>query len=231
MANTVRNKSTLPNSLSNDDSNALENIQLKYEQHKKRINTVISVILAAIVAFFAYKKFILEPKENKAANAISFAQSLFAADSLNLALNGDGQHLGFAKIAKKYSGTKAGNLANYYAGVCYLQLHDAPNAIKFLKEFDGKGTKLQYAADGILGDAYMENNNAKEGINYYEKATADKTDNLITPLYLYRAALAYEQSNQADKAKTNYKKIRDEYPQSMQAREVDKNLARLGVID
>lgn len=90
---------------------------------------------------------------------------------------------------------------------------------------------MEYAASGALGDAYMETNNVKEGINYYKKAAANEDDHLLTPLYLYRAALAYELSNQPKDAIESYKKIRDNYPQSMQAREVDKNLARLGVLE
>ncbi|HRO43025.1 MAG TPA: tetratricopeptide repeat protein [Flavipsychrobacter sp.] len=231
MANTVRNKPGTERITTIEETNPLETIQDKYEQNKKRINTAIFVVLAAVIGFFAYQKFIKEPKETKASNAISYAQMYFAQDSVNKALNGDGQHQGFLQIIKKYGGTKAGNLAQYYAGISFLQMNDPKNAIKHLKEFDAQGTNVQYVAYGALGDAYMENNNVKEGIEYYNKAAANKDDNLITPIYLYRAAMAYEMNNQADKAKENYKRIRDEYPLSMQAREIDKHLARLGVLD
>jgi len=231
MANSVRNKPGTERITTVEEHNPLETIQDKYEQNKKRINTGITVVLLAVVGFFAYQKFVKEPKETKAANAISYAQMYFANDSLNQALNGDGQHQGLLQIIKKYGGTKAGNLAQYYAGVSYLQMNDPKNAIKHLKEFDAKGTNVAYVAYGALGDAYMENNNVKEGIEYYNKAAGNKDDNLLTPIYLYRAAMAYELNNQPDKAKDNYKRIRDEYPQSMQAREIDKNLARLGVLD
>ena len=231
MANTVKKQPGAERITPVTDANPLENIQYKYEENKKRINTIVTVLLVAIVGVFAYLKLVREPKETKAANAISYAQAYFAQDSVNQALNGDGQRQGFLQIIKKYGGTKAGNLAQYYAGMCYLQMHDPKNAIKHLKEFDANGTKLEYVTYGALGDAYMENNNAKEGIEYYNKAASNKEDNLLTPLYLYRAGLAYETSNQPEKAKENYKKIRDEYPQSMQARDMDKHLARLGVVE
>ncbi len=63
------------------------------------------------------------------------------------------------------------------------------------------------------------------------KAAGDKTDNALTPLYLYRAAIAYVMNNQVDKAKENFKKIKETYPQSAQARETDKELARLGELE
>lgn len=214
-----------------EESNPLDNIQATYEKNKKNINTIATVVIVVIVGFFAYLKLYKAPRELKADNAIAYAQQYFQADSLNKALNGDGQHLGFIKICKKYSGTKVGNLANYYAGICYLQMHDAKSAIKYLKEFDAHGTNVKYAAYGALGDAYMETNNTKEGIENYNKAAENKDDNLLTPMYLFRAAQAYEMLNQNDKAIANYKRIRDDYPQSMQARDVTKNLARLGILD
>ena len=230
MANTVRNKPGAER-ITAEETNPLDNLQSRYEQNKKPINTIATIVVLAIVGFFAYQKLIKAPKENKAATAISYAQTFFAQDSLNKALNGDGQHLGFLKIIKKYSGTKSANLANYYAGICYLQMKDPKNAIKYLKEFDAHGTNVEYVANGALGDAYMESGNTKEGLEYYNKAASNKDDNLLTPMYLQRAGLAYEMSNQPDKAKEAYKRIRDEYPQSQQAREMDKNLARLGVLD
>jgi tetratricopeptide (TPR) repeat protein len=132
---------------------------------------------------------------------------------------------------KKYSSTKVGNLCHYYAGICYLKTGDFKNAIKQLEEFDGKGTIAEYTAAGALGDAYMESGNVKKGIDAYTKAAGDKDDIALTPLYLLRAAMAYEMNNQPEEAKKLYKRIHDEYPQSMQARDVEKNLARLGDIE
>lgn len=213
------------------DFNPLENLQVKYEGNKKVINTVVTAVLALIVAGFAYLKLYKEPREVKAANAISFAQNYFAQDSVDKALNGDGQHKGFLKVMKQYSGTKTANLCQYYAGVCYLKMGDAKNAIKYLKEFDAEGTLVANAAYGALGDAYMDENNIKQGLEYYTKAASDKENAILTPLYLFRAAQAYEMNKQPEKAIENYKRIRDEYPQSMQARDLDKSLARLGVLD
>ncbi|PZF74150.1 tetratricopeptide repeat protein [Taibaiella soli] len=231
MANTARTKPGAEPAIVDEGSKALDNLQLKYEMNKKRINTAIAVVVIAVVGFFAYNKLYKEPQEEKAANAMSFAQRYFEADSVNKALNGDGQHGGFLKVTKKYSGTKSGNLAHYYAGVCYLKMGDAKNAIKELEDFNGKNTIVAYMAWGALGDAYMETGNTKKGIESYQKATGDKDDFAVTPLYLQRLGIAYEMSNQPEEAKKAYIRVRDEFPQSMQARDMDKNLARLGVLN
>jgi len=230
MANKARTQAGTQ-TVSKKEANPLDKLTIFYENKKKPINTVATIIILVLAIGFAYLKLYKTPREEKAAGAISYAQRYFNADSLNLALNGDGQHLGFLKIENKYSGTKASNLSHYYAGVCYLKGGDFNNAIKQLKDFDGKGTMLEYAAWGAMGDAYMENNNVNKGIEYYEKATGNKDDALLTPIYLLREGLAYEMSNQPNKAKNAYMRIREEYPQSFEGRDIDKYLAHLGVLD
>lgn len=231
MANTARNKPGEERITVVNETNALDNITSKYESNKKTINTVVTVVLAAVVGFFAYQKLYSEPREAKAATAISYPQAYFEVDSMQKALDGDGQRPGFLKIQKKFSGTKIANLTHYYAGICYLKTGDPKNAIKQLEDFDGKGTAVAHAAFGSLGDAYMETGNIKKGIEYYSKATDNKTDDALNPIYLYRAGVAYEMNKQPEEAKKAYIRVRDEYPQSMQARDVDRNLARLGILD
>ncbi|MDZ7774475.1 MAG: hypothetical protein U5L09_02100 [Bacteroidales bacterium] len=60
--------------------------------------------------------------KKEATSQIFVAERYFEQDSLQLALNGDGQYPGFVEIADEYGMTKTGNLAHYYAGVSYLKL-------------------------------------------------------------------------------------------------------------
>jgi TolA-binding protein len=230
MANSTRNK---PGSTPVDDDGIkkLEHVQFLYEKNKKGINTALIVVVVLIAGFFGYQRLYQAPRETKAANAIYHAQRYFDIDSVGKALNGDGQHAGFLKVIKSYSGTSAANLSEYYAGICYLKMGDLKNATKHLEAFNGKGTMVEKVAQGSLGDAYMESGNTQKGIDAYRNATASKPDMLLTPLYLFRLGAAYELNNKPDEAKKAYKRIRDEYPTSMQAREIDKYLARLGEVE
>ncbi|MBS1771849.1 MAG: tetratricopeptide repeat protein [Bacteroidetes bacterium] len=228
MANSARNNPGTQQTVNNDESKALDRLLEMYEKNKKRVNTIVTVVLVAVLGYFTYTQWYLKPREEKAATAISFAQRYFEMDSLNLALNGDGQHSGFLKAMKKFSGTKTANLCNYYAGVCYLQMGDFKNAVKYLEDFDGHGSLLTYAASGALGDAYMETNNQKKAMEAYEKAIGNKNDNQLTPMYLQRLALLCELNNKNEDAKKYYERIRDEYPQSQEARDVEKYLGHLG---
>ncbi len=213
------------------DSNPLDSVVVAYEKNKKILTTVGSVILIAVVGYFGYQKWYKGPNEEKASSAMSMAQTYFQADSLNLALNGDGKNIGFIKIEKKYDGTAAGNIARYYEGICYMRMGEFDKAITALKGFDGKGTLLAYQAWGALGVSYMEKGDKKNAIEYLKKATENAADQLVTPMYLYQLGLAYEADNKINEAKDAFKRIRDEYPRSIAARDMDKELAKLGMLD
>ena len=229
MANSARKRPGTPQA--DDGIKKIENLQFFYEKNKKAINTGVTVVLVLVVLFFGYRSVYQAPRETKATNAVYHAQRYFDIDSVSKALNGDGQHAGFLKIIKSYGGTNAANLSQYYAGICYLKMGDYKNAAKHLEAFKGKGTIVEKVAMGSLGDAYMEGGNAQKGIDAYRKATSGDGDMLLTPLYLFRLGVAYEQGNKPEDAKKAYKRIRDEYPTSMQAREIDKYLARLGEVE
>ncbi len=213
------------------DSNPLDSVVVAYEKNKKTLTTVLTVLVIAGVGIFGYLKWYKAPNEEKASAAMAMPQLYFQADSLNLALNGDGKNIGFAKIEKKYEGTAAGNMARYYEGICYMRMGDFDKAITALKGFDGKGTLLAYQAWGSIGVSYMEKGDKKNAIEYLKKATGNAADALITPMYLFQLGLAYEADNNAAEAKAAFQRIRDEYPRSMVARDMDKELAKLGVLD
>jgi len=232
MANSARNTpGATPQETVYEESNALETVQVFYEQKKKTISTVTTVILVVVVGYFGYMKMYKGPNDEKAAAAMYWPQLYFQYDSLNQALNGDGKNLGFSKLATKFSGTPAGNLAHYYEGVCYLKMGDFAKAIKSLESFDGKGTNLGHQAEGITGLAYMESGNSAKAIECFKKATADKDDVLVTPMYLFHLGMAYQAAGQNNEAKEAFKRLRDEYPRSTQAKDMDKELAKLGELN
>ncbi|MEZ5047738.1 MAG: tetratricopeptide repeat protein [Chitinophagaceae bacterium] len=206
----------------------LKGVEKWYTDRSGLINKVLIGILAVVAAYLAYTKFYKQPAIAKANDAIFRAQTYFGMDSINWALNGDGNNAGFLKIIKNYGGTPAGNLAHYYAGVCYLKMGDFKNAEKQLKDFDGKGTVVEDLANGLLGDAYMEQGKTEDAIKQYLSASKDDKNMFLAPMYMERAALAYEKKNNNEEAKKLYRKLKDIFPMSMQARTVDKSLARLG---
>lgn len=73
------------------------------EKNQKMIVNVVLVLVVIIAGYFGYNRFIAEPHAQEAANQIFGAQNYFEKDSFNLALNGDGNVLGFIEIADKYA--------------------------------------------------------------------------------------------------------------------------------
>lgn len=206
----------------------LKGVEHWYQDNHKMINNVVIGILAVVLGYVAYDKFYKAPRIEKSNDAIFRAQTYFGMDSLNWALNGDGDKLGFVKIIDKFSGTPAANLSKYYAGVCYLKMGDFAKAEKYLKDFDGNGTMVADVAKGALGDALMEQNKTDDAIKAYLDASKNEDNLFLAPIYLERAGMAYEIKNNPTEAIKMYRKIKERFPMSQQARSMDKNLARLG---
>jgi tetratricopeptide (TPR) repeat protein len=170
-------------------------------------------------------QYIQKPQEAEAQEMIFMAQKYFEQDSLRLALNGDGPNMGFIDIADEYGSTKAGNLANYYAGVCYLNMGDFENAIVYLDEFNGKDEILSVVAKGAIGDAFLELNQPEEALEYYTKASKVNKNEFVIPIYLQKAAQTAEILNDYNAALGFYKRIKNEFPESREASDIDKQIA------
>jgi TolA-binding protein len=155
------------------------------------------------------------------------AEMAFARDSFDVAINGNGLTKGFLDIKKKYSFTKAANLADYYLGICYLNKKDYTNALDHLGSFSTSDPILGAAKLNLMGDAYAEQNKSDDAAKYYRKA-ADFSDNEeYTPFYLLKLGRYYETLKKYNDAKDAYNKLKDKYPNTQEGREVDKYLARV----
>jgi hypothetical protein len=118
-----------------------------------------------VLGYFGFNKYYLEPKTEEAYDQMYSAQFYFQIDSLDKALYGDGNHLGFIDISSEYSITKPGNLANYYAGICFLRKGKFDDAITYLKDFDADDALIRPMAIGAIGDAYMELGKNSEAVS------------------------------------------------------------------
>ena len=205
---------------------ALSKTELFFEKNKNIITYALLGLIVIIGGFLLYKNYIQAPREREAQSQMYGAENYFAMDSFNLAINGDGNYRGFLDIVNEYGGTKSGNLAKYYLGICYLQIGKYDEAIHYLKKFKSKDEIVSSMALGAIGDAYLELGDNENAIKYYLKA-ANKNDNdFVTPLFLMKAAWTAEILGQYDKAVESYEKIKKDYFRSNEARVIDKYIAR-----
>lgn len=194
---------------------------------------LIGAIVAVLViggGWFAYQQYVVKPKEEKAAEAIFKAEQYFALDSSRLVLNGDGQNKGVLNVISNFGGTKAANLAHYYAGISYLKLGEFDNAVKHLKDFSSDAKQVQLLATGCLGDAYAELNKKEEAIDAYKKAAATFVeDETNSSEYLFRAALLLETTGKTTEALELYKELKTKFPKTDKGFQADKYIYRLSI--
>ena len=196
------------------------------ESNQKPLSTAVFVIICVIAIYLGYGKFYEEPLNLEAHAEMFMAEKYFETDSFRLALNGDGQYLGFIDLADDYSGTAAGNLANYYAGICFLNLGDNESAIDNLSKFSGDDEMISSIALGSIGDAYMNLGEIDEAISYYEKAANNSNNKFTAPIYLKRAALAHESNGNYSDALSHYQSIKADYFETQEAADIDKYITR-----
>jgi tetratricopeptide (TPR) repeat protein len=197
------------------------------ENNKKNISFGIIAIAVIIGAILAYNYLYAAPKNKNAAVAIFKGEQYFMKDSFNLAINGNGvDYDGFEQIIDQYGGTKPGNLAKAYAGICYYKTGDMENAIKHLKSFKSDDDNIAPAIIGLIGDCYVESGDVKEGISYFEKAAAKANNDFLSPIYLKKAGIAYESLQQYDKAVKAYTAIKEKHAASMDAMDIEKYIVR-----
>lgn len=196
-----------------------------FNENKKTIIGIIIALLVIGLGVLAYNQWILKPKQAEAMEQMFPAEAAFQAGECELALNGDGNVLGFKDIIDQY-GAKAGKAAYLYAGICELQTGNFEEAVKYLQKYKGKDNILAGRALSCIGDAYVGLEDYNTAINYFLKA-ADKSDNMFSAAYLLKAGVTYEELGQNDKALECYKMIKDTYPQSVEGYDIDKYISRI----
>lgn len=195
-------------------------------ENQNIISIVVGGVVVIILAFFGFQKYYLEPQNIEAQDQMYNAQRYFESDSLDKALYGDGNSLGFIDIADDYGITKAGNLANYYAGLAFLKKGNFDQALDYLKSFESSDHVVGSMAKGAIGDAYLEKGDRSSAVSYYLEAAHRDANDFSTPLFLMKAGNVYELDKEYSKAVDTYTKIKLDYPKSDEARNIDKYIAR-----
>ena len=199
-------------------------------KNQKTIFIVLGLVVVLILGYLPYQKYIKAPKEKEAANELAFPKAYFedagtsaiATDSLyTLALIGADGKLGFTDISSQYSGTKAGNLANYYAGISYLKLKKYKEAIEYLEKFSSEDELLGPTAKGAIGDAFADIDQPEDALDYYLKAANLKDNNFSSPLFLFKAGNTAMELEKFSKALDLFNRIKTDYPNSEEAENID----------
>jgi len=233
----LKEESTTVEVFSNLDEGA-NKVEKFLEKNQKWIFSGILAIIVLVAGYMWYSSNVIEPREEKAINEMLTAQQYFdkalnATDDQSMkenfdkALNGADGKYGFEQVAGKFSGTKAANLAHYYMGVISYKNGDFKKAVDELSKFKADDDVLQPSAYGLIGDAFLELNQPKDALSYYEKAAKYSDNEFTAPRYYFKAAKVAMQEGDKSTAKKYFEIIKDKYPNSREANEVDIYLAQV----
>lgn len=199
------------------------------EENYKPLLIALGVIVV-MVGLFYLGKIYLDKRNTEAKSQMYQAERWLEMDSLNLALNGDGNYLGFIDIADNYKMTRSGNLAVYGAGICYLRLGQYEDAIDYLTKYSKKDKVIGSLATGATGDAYVELGDLDKGVSKYIEAADLAKNSFNTPIFLMKAGQIYEIQQKYGEALKLYERIKNEYPESTEGTTIEKNIARVNLL-
>ncbi|WP_157976154.1 tetratricopeptide repeat protein [Lewinella sp. IMCC34191] len=200
-----------------------------FERNRKPIIGAVVALIFIVAGALLYQTFIAGPAERNAAQQMQQAQYQFEQDSFALALTNPGQaYPGFLEIADEYGSTEAGNLANYYVAVCYLNLGQYEAALDYLEDFDADGDLLPTMKMGVMGDLQSELGDFAAAIDAYEEAVDAAGDNYVTGgYYLNKLGLLYRHQGETENALDAFRRLKMDFGQSAEAAQADKYIAAL----
>jgi tetratricopeptide (TPR) repeat protein len=206
---------------------ALSRSEQFIERNQNLIVWIVAVIVLIIAGYIGFTRFVLTPREKEARAEMFMAEKYFENEDYQQALEGDGTYPGFLDIVSDFRLTSAANLARYYAGISFLKQGEYELAIEHLKRFRARDQILGAMAFGAIGDAYLEMQEKHQASRYYRKAYRYKPNNFTTPLFLHKAGLLFEEMGEHKDALILYERIKNEYPNSTEGRNIDRYIARV----
>ncbi|GMO32647.1 MAG: tetratricopeptide repeat protein [Candidatus Azobacteroides pseudotrichonymphae] len=193
----------------------------------KRIFIIMVIIIVIVVSSIIFYESYLISREKSAEIAFFSGQNYFSNQQWGIALNGDStNYIGFLGIIEEFRGTKSANLAKAYAGICQYQLGNYKESLKILKSYSNKDQLFASQIIGAIGDCEVNLGNIKEGIVFFQKAAIKACSSSLSPIYLKKAAIAYESLKDYKSALEIYKTIKINYPQFLETNAIEKNIER-----
>jgi tetratricopeptide (TPR) repeat protein len=206
------------------------------ENNKNILSYSVLGLFAIVLLIMGYNKYIRVPNQEEAYSTIWHAEQYFDNDNFNFALNGNDDKPGFLEIIDNYGSTPSGNLARYYAGICYFKMAQADtsgmkeeyyeDAIDYLNDFESEDVNIKPMSIGVIGDCEMELGNQKEAASKYMEAAHLQDNNFISPMMLKKAGMTYHLLGEHEKALQAFNEIKEKYYRSAEGNEIKKYIAR-----
>jgi tetratricopeptide (TPR) repeat protein len=189
------------------------------EKNRKTIISVLAAVVGVFIGYFGYTYLYSEPKEKAAALAVMQADLYADIDSVERAVLGNGEFMGYEEIASTHAGTKVGKRAHFWCGVYYRDVKkDYQAALDHFKEADFSDDAVGVMVTGCIGDMYVELGNLDEGASWLEKAArsamSSNSKDYSAPFFNLKAAKVYMELGKNDKAIGLLKSTTDNFDNS-----------------
>ncbi len=182
------------------------------ERYSKPLGIVFAVLILGVLGFFAYKQFVVAPKNAEAVKSFLAAQKNLAEGKEKEALGGkSAANPGFLGTYNEYSETNVGKLSAYNAGILKFKEGKFKEAYDLLDKFSSDNKTMMAMKFGAMADAQSGLNKNDDALQLLEKA-ASASDDPYTTYYFTRKAgiLALGLNKKAD-AKKYFSAIDEKY--------------------
>ena len=130
----------------------------------------------------------------------------------------------FTDVANRYSRTRPGQLARYYAALSLEKLNRYGEAENDLKALESSGDEsLSALARFKLAQVYDEDGKGPQAVQLYQQLSSKPTLFVPKPVVLLALADHYSGSDPTQAAKL-YKQVKDEFPDTQAAQQADERL-------
>ena len=130
----------------------------------------------------------------------------------------------FTEVANRYSRTRPGQLARYYAALSLEKLNRYGEAENDLKALESSGDEsLSALARFKLAQVYDEDGKGSQAVQLYQQLSNKPTLFVPKPVVLLALADHYSGSDPTQAAKL-YKQVKDEFPDTQAAQQADERL-------
>jgi outer membrane protein assembly factor BamD (BamD/ComL family) len=191
---------------------------------QKHLNQVLIVaggliLVTVVVAFLISSK---NKRERKSAELFGRANLELQAGNIGAALSD------LQTVVNQYGNSKSAGQATFYLASAYFYAKDYTQAQawfeKYLNNY-GQDALLTSSARAGIADCHLQRGDFLQAGDSYVMAVSLCPTGFIAPQYLLKAADAYLQADQKEKAKETLDRLLSQYPDSKEVRQAKLKLA------
>lgn len=182
------------------------------EKHSKLLATIFGVLILGVVGFFLYQQFVVAPKNNEATIAYLAAQKNLEQGKDAEALGGKSvANPGFLGTFNNFSGTDAGKLSAYNAGLLKFKEGKFQEAYDLLDKFSSGNGILMAMKYGAMADCQANLNKADEALSLLDKAVKASDDDYTTYYFTKKAGVLALALKKKEEAKKYFSSIEEKF--------------------